>query len=182
MRKGRSPNYPQLTVAEAVEKARAVFTAEHFHAATREVVAADMGYQSLNGTSLTAIGALRHYGLLENEGDKLHVTDDAVSLVELSREEPNWHDAFLRVAFRPPLFAEMAREFGDTLPSEANLRHWLLKKGFLSKASDEVIRIYRENLDLAPDALKRYDWGVGPVMTAAPNTERPMNTQAAIAA
>src|ERR1700689_2377040 len=116
MRKGRSPNYPQLSVSEAVEKVRAIFVAEHYHPATRDVVAADMGYQSLNGTSLTAIGALRHYGLLENDGDKLRVTDDAVALVELSREDTAWGQAFLNVAFRPPLFAEMAREFGDTLP------------------------------------------------------------------
>jgi hypothetical protein len=155
-RKGRSPNYPQWLLSEAIEKVRQVFTEEHFHTASRDVIAKDMGYQSLNGASLTAIAALRHYNLLENEGSGLHVTEDAVSLIELPRGEAARDKALVRVALAPSLFSEMFREFGDTLPSEANLRHWLLKKGFMSKAADDVIRIYLENFELAGDAIRRY--------------------------
>ncbi len=155
-RKGRSPNYPQWTLFHAIEKVRAVFAAEHYHRASRDVIAKDMGYQSLNGASLTAIAALRHYGLIQNEGDGLHVTDDAVSILELERGDNKRDKALVRVALAPVLFSEMFREFGDTLPSEANLRHWLLKRGFMSKATDEVIRIYRENFTLAGDAIQRY--------------------------
>src|SRR5258708_14276015 len=155
-RRGRSPNYPQLTLSEAIEKVRMGFSVEHFHSTSREVIAKDIGYQGLNGASLTAIAAMRHYDLLQNEGDGLRISDDAVSLFELPKDDLLRQRALVRVALAPPLFAELFREFGDLLPSEATLRHWLIKRGFMSKAADEVIRIYRENFELADGAIQRY--------------------------
>ena len=54
----RSPNCPQITFLEAIEKGRKVYEHEHTHPAAKEVVAGDLGYKGLNGASLTVIGAL----------------------------------------------------------------------------------------------------------------------------
>lgn len=161
MAKGRSPNYPQLTLEEAMEKVRLVFNEEHFHAASREVIAKDMGFQGLSGPSQSAIAALKHYGLLEAHGDGLHVSDDAVSLLELPEGEERRQRALANCAARPALFKEMLAEFGAEPPSDANLRHWLLKRSFLSKGADEAIRIYKDNLSVAKDAVERYIDGMG---------------------
>ena len=161
MAKGRSPNYPQLTLAEAIEKARLVFDQEHFHAASREVIAKDMGFQGLSGPSQSAIAALKHYGLLEAQGDGLHVSDDAVSLMELPELDERRQRALAICAARPTLFKEMLIEFGPEPPSDANLRHWLLKRNFLSKGADEAIRVYKDNLVIAKDAVERYIDGMG---------------------
>ena len=40
--------------------------------------------------------------------------------------------------------------------AKPRLRLRLLKRGFMSKAADEVIRIYRENFELAGDLIERY--------------------------
>jgi hypothetical protein len=156
MAKHRSPNYPGMTLEKAIAKANAVYAKEHTHAAPKDVIAEHLGYTSLNGSSLTVIGALNHYGLLEPSGDGWRVSDDAVAILELPAGDPEYVAALRRCAFRPTLFAELEQQFGDKLPSEANLRHALIKQGFLPKAADEVIRVYRENLSSFDGFEKRY--------------------------
>src|SRR5688572_25044355 len=121
-KRGRSPNYPQLTLEEAIEKARAVFAEEHFHATTREVIAQHMGFQGLSGPSQTCIASLRHYGLLEPSGDGLKVSDDAVTVLEFGPEEKRRDPALARLAMNPPLFRDLYAEFGPELPSASTLR------------------------------------------------------------
>lgn len=157
MTKLRSPNYPKHTLEEACRKVQKVYNAEHTHPAAREVVAKDLGYTSLNGASLTMIGTLNSYGLLEPEGEMLKVSDDAVTIIELPEGDPERNSALRRRAFAPKLFEELLATFGDNLPSDVNLRHFLIKRKFLPKAADEVIRIYRENLGLVTSAGDDYN-------------------------
>jgi hypothetical protein len=155
--KKRSPNYPSLTLFEAIDKVRKVYNSEHTHPANKDVVAKDLGYGTLNGASLTAIGALKRYGLLEDAGDGLRVTANAVTLLEVEDDQPSYKLAARTAAFAPTFFSELRNEYGDKLPSDGNLRHQLIKKGFLPRAADEVIRIYRDNLELVDDAQEEYD-------------------------
>jgi len=143
----RSPNCPQISFIEAVEKGREVYKKEHTRSAAKEVVAVDLGYKGISGASLSTIGALRQYGILEGSKDSMRITDDAVAYFELEDGPPR-QEATLRMAFKPSLFEEMRTEFG-TSGSDANMKHWLIKKGFLQKAASDVIRVYRENITLA---------------------------------
>ena len=71
--KPRSPNYPAISLPKAVEQARKVYAANHLHKASPEVVAKAIGYSSLNGGSLTAISALKKYGLIEDDNKELRI-------------------------------------------------------------------------------------------------------------
>ncbi len=155
MGKHRSPNCPQISFADAIEKGRKVYEKEHTHPAPNTVVAGDLGYSGLNGRSLTQIGALRQYGILEGSGDALRVTDDAVAYFEMD-DGPEKRAAIQRMVFAPALFAELKENFKDTLPSEGNLRHSLIQKGFLSKTADDVIRVYKANLQLVAGEQGEY--------------------------
>jgi hypothetical protein len=149
MTKGRSPNYPQVPLDEACGRARRVYQAEHTHVAPREVVARALGYNSMNGSALAALSTLRQYGLLAQTGAGLKISDDAVSVLELPEGDAERTAALRRLAFTPSLFKELNEKFGDTLPSDVNLRHYLIKeKKFLPNAADQVIRVYRANLEL----------------------------------
>ena len=160
MGKGRSPNYPKLNLKNALEKGRMVYDKEHRHPATRAVVAMDMGYQSLNGASLSVLGALKRYNIMENKEDGWAISEDAVALFELPEGESEWNSALLRCAFAPPLFSEMRDAFPGKLPGDNNLRHWLVNKKFLPNAATGIIRIYQENMELVKPALLDYD-GIG---------------------
>ena len=124
-----------------------LYTEEHTHPASREVVAKDLGYSGISGTSASLIGSLRQYGVLEGRGEGLRVSDDAVvaayelgGLIIL-----NTLRLGRRMAFKPELFEELRSQFPDRVPSEANLRHILIKKGFNSKQADDVIGAYQDN-------------------------------------
>jgi hypothetical protein len=164
MAKMRSPNYPRADLSAAIAMAKKVYDGQHTHAGAREVVASHLGYESLNGTSLTWIATLTSYGLLENVEGGLKVTDDAVTVIELPKGETERIEAVRRLAFTPKLFTELRQEFGDKLPNDVNLRHSLIKKKFLPKAADEAIRVYRETLEFVTDEMKEYN----PPDTGAP--------------
>ncbi|HYJ88082.1 MAG TPA: hypothetical protein VEW46_18590 [Pyrinomonadaceae bacterium] len=148
MTKGRSPNYPQLTLEEALQRIRPLYEATHTYPTDKQVIAENLGYGGLHGKSLTLIGALRRYNLLEAEGEGMRVSEDAVTLLELPKGDPQHVSALDRAAFAPRLFAQMHADFGTNLPNDVTLRHYLIKQGFLPKAADEVIRVYRANLEL----------------------------------
>jgi hypothetical protein len=151
----RSPNCPQISFLEAIERGRTVYKKEHTSTAAKEVIAADLGYKGISGASLSIIGALRQYGILEGSKDAMRVTDDAVAYYELE-DGPERQQAILRMAFRPTLFEEMRSQYGTTVPSDANLRHGLIRKGFLSKAADGIIRVFKENITLAAGEQSGY--------------------------
>jgi hypothetical protein len=143
----RSPNCPQITFAEAALKGRKVYDKEHTHPAPKAAVAEDLGYSGINGRALSIIGALRQYGILEGNSESLRITEDAVAFYELD-EGRERSEALQRMLFAPPFFESLRQQFGETLPSEATLKHHLIREGFLPKAADEVTRVYRENLEL----------------------------------
>jgi hypothetical protein len=158
MSKGRSPNCPQITFEEAIEKGRKVYDKEHTHPAARLVVAADLGYSGMNGRSLTQIGALRQYGILEGSGDALRVTEDAVAYFELD-DGAGKSSAIQRMVFSPPLFAELNKDFKGMLPSDGNLKHMLVTKGFLPKAAEDVIKVYKANVAFVSGEESKYIGG-----------------------
>jgi hypothetical protein len=155
MTRQRSPNCPQISFWEAIEKGRAVYNKEHRRPAAKLEVASDLGYSSINGRSLSLIGSLRQYGVLEGSGEALRVTDDAVAYYELEDGDEK-RAAIARMALKPSLFEEMRAQFGTSLPSEATLKHWLVKKNFLPKAANDIIRVYKANLEIVAGEQSGY--------------------------
>jgi hypothetical protein len=156
-RRGRSPNCPGISLRDALQRARKIYEEEHTHPADRLVIAKDLGYAGISGASATTIGALRQYGVLEDAGDGLRISEDAVAAFELPETSDGKHDAMVRMAFNPPLFNELRAQFPNSLPGEANLRHVLIKRGFLPKQADDVIQAYRENFELVGGAVTEYN-------------------------
>jgi len=169
----RSPNCPQISFAEAIEKGRKVYEKEHTHPAARLVIAGDLGYSGMNGRSLTLIGALRQYAILEGSGDAMRVTKDAVAYYEMD-DGTEKDEAVRRMVFSPPLFAELNEQFKEKLPSDGNLRHTLVTKGFSTKAAEDVIAVYKANVTLVSGEEPDYIEGeVKPPMNPGLNSPPP---------
>jgi hypothetical protein len=158
--KGRSPRYPSVGLGEAIERIRTLYEKEHHHKTDKEVVAKDLGYAGLNGASLGMIASLKQYGLLESVGDGLRVSDDAVTISELPIDSQERLEAIQRVAFAPKIFTELYGHFGDKLPSDENLRLYLVKKGFNSNAADIVIRTFHDTISLVKEEAQGYNAAV----------------------
>jgi len=146
--KPRSPNYPAISLQKAIDLARKVYASNHLHKATSDVVARAMGYGSLNGGSLTAISALKKYGLLEDEGKELRITKDALTVLVEPAASAERARTIVKLASTPDLFAELQEAYPGSTPNEEILRAWLLRKGFLQGTVDLPIRAYRETMEL----------------------------------
>jgi DNA-directed RNA polymerase subunit H (RpoH/RPB5) len=150
MARVRSPNYPQISLEDAVNRVAAIFSKEHQHTAPREVIIKDMGYNGIHGNSLGALSALSKYGLLERDGQDYKVSDRAIAIIH--PESDNARLAALREAAQAPvLFAEIFEHFKGQLPSDENLKAYLIRKGFAESALTSVIVTLRDTMKFVGD-------------------------------
>jgi hypothetical protein len=144
----RSPNYPALSLPDAIEKVVALYRAQHTHAAQRDVIARGMGYNTLNGASASAISALQKYGLLDRAGDEIRVSERALRILHPHSVEER-AAAIQEAANEPPLFAQLNERFPGQMPSDDLLRNYLIRSGFAPSAVTAVITAYRETSEMA---------------------------------
>lgn len=148
MARVRSPNYPLLSLPEALQRVKTIHSIERHLAAPREVIAKHLGYSGLNGASIKVVSALTKYGLLDEvSGDKLRVSPLALSIL-YPKDDLEKASALQRAAYSPPLFAEIALEWEDGDTSDQNLRSYLVRRNFAEDAVDRVIQSYRETKEL----------------------------------
>ena len=86
MAKQRSPNYPGVSLDDAVQYIRQLYAKERKGAVPVAIVAKALGYEmpsgKLSGNALTKIAALRQYGLVEKTGvGKLRISDLGLDFV-----------------------------------------------------------------------------------------------------
>lgn len=150
MARVRSPNYPQFSLPEAISRVGEVFQKERQHPAPKAVMVAHLGYSSLNGASIGALSALLKYGLLDREGDDYRVSDRTVAILHPHNPQEK-NDALVAAAKAPALFAEVLENFKGVLPSDENLRAYLIRRGFSESAIGPVIVTLRDTLAFIAD-------------------------------
>lgn len=147
MTRVRSPNYPGISLPDAIERVGKIFSEEQHMAAARDVFIKHMGYSSKSGPALKAISAVEKFGLIEPSGkDKYKVSYLARTILYGSEEEKS--EAIIKAAFKPDLFAAIYEEWKGGQPSDANLKSFLINKNFAIEALDKVIRCYKSTMEL----------------------------------
>lgn len=152
----RSPNYPAFNLAGAIERAETVFNEFGRSRVGDEDIAKALGYNKLHGKSRTVVSALKKYGLLEPEGDGFRISDNALDIINLDSDDPDRAKAMYAAALKPTLFAELHETYGDNPPGDSLLRNYLLKRNFNHNIADEVIRVYRDTMDLVSRKIEEY--------------------------
>lgn len=146
--RARSPNYPAISLPKAIEMARRVYDKNHLHKASPPVVAVAIGYTSLNGNSATAISSLKKFGLLEDEGKDLKISQEALAILVEPPGSPERAKQIVELAFRPALFQVINSTYPGQPPNDDILRSFLLRNGFVQSTVDLPIRAYRETMEL----------------------------------
>jgi hypothetical protein len=148
MSRVRSPNYPQISLPDALDRVRKIHAKENHLAAAPDVIAKHLGYGGLNGTSSKVISAISKYGLLEEaNGGKIRVSPLAISIM-FPKSDEDKSRAIKTAAYKPALFSEIQTEWEGQQPSDDNLRSFLIHRNFSSDALDRVIQSYRETFEL----------------------------------
>jgi len=146
--KERSPNYPGITLEEAVTLTRALYAKEGRGTVPSAVAFKSMGYKSASGTAKSHLGAMRAYGLIEGSKGNVKISERGLTLMVMPPSAPESVTALREAAIEPPIFRELyetKREASDDL-----LRHYLvLNRKFREEAADRLIRVYRATLTVA---------------------------------
>jgi hypothetical protein len=151
MAKIRSPNYPGISLPDAIERIRKIHSKAHTHKVDAETMAKAVGYGGLNGAALTVLSALKKYELLEEIGKELRVSNTAMIIIADPVESEDRRNAIQFAAFSPVLFSEVRKQFPDSIPGDEIIRSFLLKKSFSASSVDIAIRAFRESMKLVTD-------------------------------
>ena len=171
MSRQRSPNYPAVSLPEAIELVTKLYQREKRAPVDPERAALAWGYSSLSGPPRTKIAALRKYGLVDDTSQGLRVSDRALTILNpLSGEEKS--EALRDAALEPALFRELSTYPGA---SDENLVARLVRTGFTEAGAKIAVTSYRETMSLAGPEASEYhpdDDRSEPVLTSAPETRR----------
>jgi len=146
-KKQRSPNYPALSLPQAVAVLQRLWKAEKRTPVDHETAALAMGFKSLSGPARVAIGALRQYGLIAKAGKStIRVSDDGVTIV--IGDPPDKAQALVRAAREPELFQELAKAHLDA--SDNAIQSYLItKKAFAADGARKAAKAFRETMFFA---------------------------------
>lgn len=146
----RSPNYPVISLDEALKRIDVVFQKEKRATTTAPVILKHLGYKvERGGLGGRTLSALRQYGLLEEKDGNYKISDLAYSLLHLTGSSER--AALLRqAALKPAVFKEVISHYREGLPSDETLRSYLImKRGFNPDSVGKFIRVFRETAELA---------------------------------
>ncbi|MES2724771.1 MAG: hypothetical protein V4656_16590 [Pseudomonadota bacterium] len=149
MERQRSPSYPTLTLEQAIEMVGKIHKANRTNVISRETAARDMGYSGLTGRSLTVLGSLAQYGLVEKAGKgDIKVTRRAVEILH-PVEESHRAEAIAEAAAAPALFQTLHERFPEGVPSANALRSFMVHSNFNDVAIGPAIAAFLETISFA---------------------------------
>ncbi|HYM14504.1 MAG TPA: hypothetical protein VEZ14_03020 [Dehalococcoidia bacterium] len=155
--KERSPNFPSLSLPEAVALARAFYEKVGRGTVPSEVAFKAMGYKSASGTAKSHLGALRAYGLVEGTKGNVKISDRALTALLMPSTSADYSEAIRDSALEPPIF----RELWEAMPGafdEALRHHLIVNRKFSADGANRLIRVYRETMEVAaPDKSGYYE-------------------------
>jgi hypothetical protein len=167
----RSPNYPNISLSDAIARVRRVFDQDRQNPLERSVVARHMGYSGISGASDKLIGSIMQFGLLERVAKgEIRVSQLAVDIFHPDRPDDR-RRAIATAALMPPAFRALRERFGNQLPSTEALRSYLVRQNFLDRAIPPLVSAYSETCQLL-EQENAFESGGDP-MPAVPESPDP---------
>ena len=155
MAPNRSPNYPAISLPEAIELVTKLYQRERRSPVDAERAALALGYNSLSGASRTKLSGLRKFDLVEDTGNGIRVSDLTMRI--LHPESPDEkQDALLQAATAPALFRDLAELRGA---SDENLISRLVRQGFTEAGAKLAVASFRKTMSLVTGEASGYDEG-----------------------
>jgi hypothetical protein len=144
----RSPNCPKTSLEDAIKLAKQLYDKVGKAKIKREVAAGALGYSGLSGTSLTTLGALSQYGLVEQErGAGIWVSPLAIRIFHpVSSQDSN--AAKITSALTPKVFNALYTD-GFHHCEESVLANNLIQNGFTPDQAKKVAAVFLANITFA---------------------------------
>ncbi|BBC72540.1 hypothetical protein AEB_P1672 [Altererythrobacter sp. B11] len=140
MSRMRSPNFPALSLEDAVKAVEAIYDKNRKVLITREDAAKDIGYTGLTGRSMQVLGSLVQYDLLENTSKgECRVTQIAEDILH-GFPDSKKKDALRKAGHAPALFQSVFDRFDGEIPGENAVRSFLIQSGFTNDGADKALK------------------------------------------
>ena len=156
VKRARSPNYPAISLPEALGQLRLLFDRINRHPAPKEAVLRGLGYGGWNGASATALSAHGKYGLLERVPGEQYRNSNLGMRLMFHQTPTEYAEALSESARLPPLFNELLAEYPGPLPHDDILRPRLIRRGFAPSAVSTVIQAFRDTMEFVRDNAAGY--------------------------
>lgn len=166
-KEGRSPGYPAVSMAAALERARTVMEKEKRHWVPLSTIFGHWGYGPKSSMGILLLAALKKYGLVEYKGSgdsrEARITDLAWRILVDERPVSPERDGLIQeAALSPVIHQKLWNEYKGQLPSDENLKHRLVtEEGFTTGAVDDFVRQFRATISFAKlgdsDSLSGHD-------------------------
>ena len=148
----RSPSYPTMSLADAVEAVRKIEGQYRSSDVDRTVAAKLLGYSGITGASASVMAALAHFGLVERAG-KGHLRVTARARAILHPQSPaEKRENLFAAALAPDLFRELQERFPDMIPPEDGVVTHLNRQGFNPSAVRPAAKAYLSTLTYLEEA------------------------------
>jgi len=144
-KRDKSPNCPKTSLEDAIKLAKQLYDKVGKAKIKREVAAGALGYSGITGASLTMLGALNQYGLIEQErGTGVAVSPLAVRIFHPVSEQQAKMDK-ITAALTPKVFNVLYTE-GFHHCDESVLSNNLIQNGFKPDQAKKVASVYLANI------------------------------------
>jgi len=148
IKKDRSPNYPKLPLEQSIELVKKLFDRIGKAKVKPEVAIGPLGYTGLNGSSLTTLGALTAYGLLDRtrgEGPPvLGVSALAIKLIH-PINEAQLVESRREAALNPKVFGELFSSGFNHVSEDVLCKH-LIQNGFTEDGANKAASVFVANV------------------------------------
>jgi hypothetical protein len=154
--KHRSPSYPAIDLARALERAEQLADAAGKHEAPVAAAMTAWGYSPKSSGGLLSIAALKKFGLLTDTGKrearKVALTPLAQELLVYgtNRDSDEWLSRVRTAALTPAIHRELWEKYEGELPSDSVITpHLQLERRFSKDAAREMLKEFRSTIAFA---------------------------------
>ena len=145
----RSPNYPSISLPNAVAKAVRLYEGVGTAGAPPDSAAKLLGYSRNHGTARMTASALKKFGLLEERNGRLVPGRAAVDLANFPPTHPRHAAALRGAALSPSIYREVFaryRPHGVLPPDDVLAPELVADAGFLPDKAAGFLRDFRDSL------------------------------------
>jgi hypothetical protein len=146
-KKPNSPKAPGIALRGAVAEVTKVYRQYSHSTFTRGEMASSLGMSSGSGAFYAKAATLNMYGLVEESGGKIKVSDAFKALHQAPASSAEMKRNALQAISKPVVFASLLRQFGQKIPDESAIALRLeMSERFNRDRALEVASAFRSSL------------------------------------
>lgn len=154
-RQGRSPAYPSIDLASALEKAQAQYDQEGKYPAPLTSAFKAWGYSPKSSGGREVRASLRYFGLVQFEGEgdaaKVKLTEEALRVITDKREDQSEKKALIRrLALNPAAHRKLFERYPEGIKSDPTAEHFLVwEEEYNESAAQALIAEFKATASFA---------------------------------